>query len=188
MEKIDTFVRSYFPPGMTLKRQFRIGMFDVCVARWRMQSDIRLEIVNGRYPTPFHMGSKKRAEESSTSSIYIVADDDCLPIGRNFVKDGVEILYDHPEYGLLTATSVSDGSYRQLEYPNEVAELHAVGGIAFVRKGILTDFNDLGVAKTDESICSEMNRKGYKTGVMPNVKFNHLGAGYSLTVPGCWEA
>jgi hypothetical protein len=135
------------------------------------------------------ISAKKRAEEQSRSSIYVVADNDCLILGENFVQQGLDIMSRHPDYGLLAATSICDGDFAN-GYPREglaeVVPRHAVGGVAFVRKGILTEFRPCDVTQVDETICHEMKSKGYKTGSMPGLRFNHIGAGYSITNPVWW--
>jgi hypothetical protein len=63
----------------------------------------------------------------------------------------------------------------------DIEEAHSVGGIVFCRKGLLSEFNDLGADRVDESIYEETKRLGYKVGVLTRVRFNHLGCGFSLT-------
>jgi hypothetical protein len=167
----------------------RSGLTQAVLARWLLQKDCRLEEIFGEGPN-FHIESKKAAEENATSSIYVIADADCLILGKDFISKGVATLEAHPEYGLLSATSICDGLFPAgHEVPlADVIEMHAVGGIAFVRKGILTEFRECRADQVDGTICDEINRKGLKTGVMPHVRFNHLAAGYSLTSKGQWSA
>ncbi len=157
--------------------------------RWALQKDCHVEEIFGGSKN-FHMASKRAAENNSRSSIYVIADADCLILGRDFISKGVATLEARPEYGLLSATSISDGIFPAgCELPaSDVVEMHAVGGIAFVRKGILTEFRHCQANQVDGTICEEMVRKGFKTGVMPHVRFNHLGSGYSLTSKGQWSA
>jgi hypothetical protein len=121
----------------------------------------------------------------------VVADNDALILGPNFVQKGLEIMSRHPEYGLLAATSIGEGEFatgwqKWHTEDREVVPMHAVGCVSFVRKGILTEFNSCHPAQVDDTICSEMARKGYKTGSMPGLRFNHIGCGYSIASPGWW--
>jgi hypothetical protein len=164
----------------------RKGMQMSCIWRWKMQEDANVIYINPagiRNLGPFHIARKHAAERLTSSPIYVVADDDALPIGSSFVRDGVRILGEHPEYGMASARSISDGPI----YPNEEIVESQCGGIVFVKKGILLDFEECDADKVDDTICREMNRRGYKTGVMPSVRFNHLGAGYSITSKGYWN-
>jgi hypothetical protein len=187
---IDVFVRIHHTEMCCDKTGIRAGMSQAVLARWLLQKDCRLEEIFGE-GADFHIASKKAAELNATSSIYVIADADCLILGKDFISKGVATLESHPEYGLLSATSICDGLFpagHELPIMPDVIEMHAVGGIAFVRRGILTEFRDCRPDQVDGTICDEINRKGLKTGVMTHVRFNHLGAGYSLTSKGCWGA
>jgi len=156
----------------------------VCWKRWWLEPDCYLAPIKNDT-----IKAKAAAEKVANGPIYVVTDNDCLILGKNFVKRGIEVMERHSEFGLLAATSISDGDYPSgsdwLHEP-EVIEKHSVGGIAFVRKGILTEFNKCDPTRVDDTICSEMNRKGYKTGSMPAIRFNHIGAGYSISNPLWW--
>jgi hypothetical protein len=185
----DVFIRNYIPDNITgTIRHFRRAMETVCLDRWSIQAEamIYTEPINLTLPG---IKAKKYAEEKSITNIYISADDDCLIIGKDFVSAGLAIMEANPEYGILGATSISDGHFQTTVSGGMlVIPMHAVGGVVFVRKGILKEFPDCDADKVDDTICQEINRAGYKTGLMPGVKFNHLGAGYSITSKGNWSA
>lgn len=174
---IDIFILNF--DGENLLRR---AMSKVCWNRWAMESGCCL--IGLKDDT---IKSKKKAEHISRSSIYVIADNDCLILGERFVEKGLEIMGRHPEYGLLAATSICDGLYPNglLGNREEVVPSQA-GGVAFVRKGILTEFNLCQPDHVDDIICSEINRKGFKTGYMTGLRFNHIGAGYSITSPLWW--
>jgi len=164
--------------------QLRKKISEACCIRWHIESDCHFSSIGS-----FGIVGKRMAERLSRSSIYVVSDNDCLILGENFVQQGLDIMARHPDYGLLAATSICDGYFAN-GYPREglaeVVPRHAVGGVAFVRKGILTEFKPCDVTQVDETICHEMKLKGYKTGSMPGLRFNHIGAGYSITNPVWW--
>lgn len=186
----DVFVRVYEDPYHP--NNIRRGMAMAVLSRWALEPDIRVIVLsNFHFSTafdirivegPFHMGSKRAAERLAKSPIYVIADDDCLPVQRDFVASGLKAMSGKPDYGMMGAFNITDNN----EYDfNSGAE---PGGIVFVRKGILTDFEDRGPDKVDGSIADEMKRKHFRYGVSPNIRFNHLGSGYSLTSAGNWSA
>ena len=169
-----------FDAGKDLRRWLSLAVWE----RWFEEPNTRFIRIQENT-----IDAKRIAEQLSKSMIYVVADNDCLILGRDFILKGLSIMSRHPEYALLAATSISDGEYpngcERQDFP-EVIERHAVGGISFVRKGLLTEFNPCSTTQVDDTICSELFRKGYKTGSMPGMRFNHLGAGYSITSPMHW--
>jgi hypothetical protein len=175
-KRVDVFLRDYAPTPLRAK------IAEVTRYAWNTHPFANLIVIGPRNPEKYHIEAKQIAEELAHTPIYVVSDNDVLPIGKDFLSRGVAILEAHPDYGILSATSISDGHYpaRVLDSAAEVEQMHSVGGIVFVRKGILTEFNDCRPDEVDDVICSEMNRKGYRTGVMPSVRFNHLGCGYSI--------
>lgn len=164
-----------FDGGSPLRRR----MAEVCWERWRMEPDCQLFSIEEDT-----IKAKAMAESVATSPVYVVADNDCLILGEGFVQKGLGIMEKHPEYGLLAATSISDGDFPREGFEEVVSK--QAGGVAFVRKGILIEFKACTPDRVDDTICSEMYRKGYKTGYMPGLRFNHLGAGYSITNPNWW--
>lgn len=192
----DVFVRIYANDlDRSLKWKMRRGLIDATVARWKMFEGIRLTTIVAGADIPeknFHIVSKSCAERYAATSIYIVADDDCLPIGVDFVERGLALMEAWPKFGLISATSICDGHYPAGAGAalTDVVEEWSAGGVAFVRRGILTKFPPCTPDQVDETICNEIRRYGYKTGVMPEVSFNHLGAHYSVTSRdgGNWSA
>ncbi len=203
-EKVDVFVRVFAISDGSLRGDLRWGLTQAVIARWLMQKDINLTLLcagaiiriagaeSVSLPEEkFHMNSKREAERRAHMPIYVIADDDCFPLGSNFIHRGATILNEHEDYGLVSATSICDGAYPAGKggQTADIEEMHSVGGICFVRKGLLFQFNDLGANRVDESICSEVKRLGYKTGVLTRVRMNHIGSGFSLTGgPGNWLA
>ena len=203
-EKVDVFVRVFAISDGSLRGDLRWGLTQSTIARWLMQKDINLTLlcagaiirIEGAESVllseeKFHMNSKREAERRAHMPIYVIADDDCLPLGSNFIHRGATILNEQEDYGLVSATSICDGPYPEGRggQTADIEEMHSVGGICFVRKGLLSQFHDLGADRVDESICSEVKRLGYKTGVLTRVRMNHIGSGFSLTGgPGNWMA
>lgn len=160
----------------------RESMSHLCWNRWKIEQGIHIQMILDEA-----MEVKRKAEQISSSDIYVVTDNDCLILGKDFVKRGMEIMERHPECGLLAAANICEGDFR-IDWQNmpEVVERDIVGGVAFVRKGILTEFKSCTPPEVDRVICDEIRSKGYKTGIMPSVRFNHIGAGYSISNPNYW--
>lgn len=164
----------------------RTEMSYLCSERWEME-ECNFRGVRGVGSIKFHIDVKCYAEVYSVGDIYVVADDDCLILGVDFVKRGVEIMKKYPEYGLLAAANICEGDFRiNWQDMPEVVPCDIVGGVAFVRKGILKEFKPCTPPEVDRVICDEIRSRGYKTGVMPSVRFNHIGAGYSISNPNLW--
>ena len=195
-EKVDVFVRVFAISDGSLRGDLRWGLTQATIARWLMQKDINLTLlcagaiirIAGAESVllpeeKFHMESKREAEKRAHIPIYVIADDDCLPLGADFIRRGVRMLNQREDYGLVSATSICDGLYPSGKscHVEDIEEAHSVGGIVFCRKGLLSEFNDLGADRVDESIYEETKRLGYKVGVLTRVRFNHLGCGFSLT-------
>jgi hypothetical protein len=174
---IDVFIRHF-----TDCPDLRGLMYGLCSSVWESYPNRVTTMVEDKGQTDFHIRSKANAETLSETEIYVVTDDDCLPLGDDFIERGAAILQHHPEYGILTATSVCDGPFpsgKQLP-DTDVVEMHAVGGVSFVRKGILKKFDLCSPDQVDDCICTEVNRAGYLTGVMPHVRFIHVGMWRSI--------
>jgi len=192
MESIDCFVRIF--DDEDAPNMIRRGMTMAVVARWEMQKDVNLHFITNRkfstYPNQivippayFHIESKRIAEQEASTPIYIVADDDCLIIGEQFVKIGLALM-ENRDYGIIAAHNITEGPH-----PIEpIRECHSVGGVLFVRKGILSEFDRCSPQQVDGVIYDEMRSKGYRSGIAQGARFNHLGARYSLVTPGYWNA
>lgn len=200
---IDVFVRVF------VSDDIRRAFFDACFARWEMQKDARVYLLIGEMigpsphycgsvavpdiefsPDSFHIDSKRKAEELAQSEIYCVIDDDQLILGQDFIRKGVENLGNHPQYGMLSATSISDGIFPEgRTRPScDVVEMHAIGCPYFVRKGTLKEFPKGPKEQYDGILSKVVTDQGLKTGLMPYVRYNHLGAGYSKACPEHWSA
>lgn len=135
----------------------------------------------------YYFQSKRRqiAEATSTTSIYIVADDDMEPSRTEaklqWILDGVECLLAYPKFGILSplleATNLFpatvDGSPPYVD--NEVQEEHNVGGIRFCRKGIITEWPEQTRRGYDQEHCAAYQHHGYKVGYMKHLWANHPG-------------
>lgn len=132
-----------------------------------------------------------KAEELSTTDIYIFSDDDIIPSEINGVSRLVQCLKENPSYGMigmswkpnLTCEEMGKWCYRKES--EHLLEVDHVGGIMAIRKGILArNISDMkldyqnGIGD-DKIACDIIRKKGYKVGLYTGTYFHHLGQGKS---------
>jgi hypothetical protein len=133
-----------------------------------------------KVPHPFHVNSKKMAEDLAVSFIYCVMDDDQLPIADDFFEVGRATLDAHPEYGMLAGFPLEYGLHGQpyAHRTEDVIEAHSIGCPYFVRRGTLT-FPDGELRQYDGILSKVVTDQGLKTGFARKCVYNHLGYGFS---------
>jgi len=140
----------------------------------------------------FWVTSKQYAEDQAESPIYVVIDDDHLPIGRTWLEDGVSALEAHPEFSMLSSWSINGEvpANNTGTHDPDVFEVVNLGTPYFVRKGALRTLpaGDDGGAATYDGILSDHVRKQGRIGFLRRCRHNHLGCGYSQVVSGHWSA
>ena len=149
--------------------------------------------------TNFQVVRRLDADRSAQSDVYVCSDDDCFPEHEPFVKKAREIMEEYPQFGIISLWPNNSTLNRWTPEPEEAArvcvdgnvfeddkvmEHVSVGGIRFCRQGILKEWPEL-VGKTyDSQHCQALRDAGYRSGYFKDIKFNHLGRGYSTV----WEA
>jgi len=176
----------------------RLGFSIATVARWKMQKDVRVTTLvwsEGRWydfktddrsientpESPFATASLKLAEELAQSDPYIICNDDNLPYGQDFVSKGLGIMERNPEYGCVSGVVVNGEGYK-MDGP-EITEIHAVGGLVFLRKNLVTDFKPLEDAYWDGYRHAQVIAKGFKSGYARDLPYLHMGAHFSVANP-----
>ena len=133
-------------------------------------------------PEPYHINSKKYAEENATTDIYCVMDDDQLPLRDDFFSFGAAVLHTHPEYGMLAGFPLEYGlqgqPYAEMKHAM-IVDAHAIGCPYWVRKGTLKHFPNSAIHFYDGDLSKVVTDQGLKTGLMPAAVYNHLGYGFS---------
>jgi len=195
MSKTDVFIRVFS------SSELRLGFAIATVARWRMQKDCKvtmLECMDAEFwgetpwhsevrltnsPIPFATQSLQYAEEHANSDIYVICNDDNLPYGQDFVSKGLSIMDQYPDYGVISGVVVNgEGSEFEMNGP-EVKEIHAVGGLVFLRKGLVTEFPPLEDCFWDGERHKQVVEKGFKSGYSRNLPYLHMGAHFSVANP-----
>lgn len=130
---------------------------------------------------PFAASSLQLAEDQAQSDPYIICNDDNLPYGKDFVSKGLDIMARHPEYGVISGV-VTNG-HEPYDTENEVHEIHAVGGLVFIRKGLVTEFPPLEDCYWDLERHRQVTAKGFKSGYSHKLPYLHMGAHFSVANP-----
>ena len=188
---------------VTLREQ----MARLCLTRWQCEGGIDLHTITpytvkkAGYTAPFQLSRRKYAEESTRSDIYVVADDDCLIGSDPIVGMAVDIMQQNPLVGILALSERTGPPMVRANVPlsdlyqtDDLIESHAVGGVRFCRRGVVTDWppHDPDNPYQYDSIHGPAVKKaGYVSAYAKALQMNHIGAGYSITWRGAawrfWE-
>ena len=193
------------PPDwlVTLREQ----MARLCMTRWQCEEGIDLHAITpytvkkAGYTAPFQKSRRQYAETSTRSDIYVVADDDCLIGSDPIVGMAVDIMQQNPNVGILALSERTGPPMVRANVPlselyqtEDLIESHAVGGVRFCRKGVVTDWpaHDPDNPYQYDSIHGPAVKKaGYVSAYTKALQMNHIGAGYSITWRGAawrfWE-
>ena len=173
---IDVFLR-WYP-----RNPIRTLMANLVAERLSQYKGIRIDIVmTGDCGEPFHINSKKYAEEHAQSEIYCAMDDDQLPLSDLFFRIGEDALRNNPDYGMLAGFPLEYERHGQpyADRREQVIEAHSIGCPYFVRKGTLNHFPDSPIHMYDGDLSKVVTDQGLKTGFARYAIYNHLGYGFS---------
>lgn len=185
----DVFFCSINQPNST-----RFYIEKACLVRWEQESHANVFSMNPWMPEidcfvyEFQRERRILADRMAISNIYIVTDDDCMPLGTDFIARGLAVMEAHPEFGILAAMNYINAKdtepYTGKFIDDDVWECHAVGGIRFCRKGIIKDWPaSVSPGSYDCQHHEGLVAAGYKAGYMRRVQMNHLGYGLSTHWP-----
>jgi len=189
---VDCFIRVFS------SSELRLGFAIATVARWKMQKDVRVSVLRwidglnhefdchtydllNRPEDPFAAASLRKAESWAKSDPYIICNDDNLIYGQDFVSKGLAIMERNPEYGVVSGVVVNGDQYK-MDGP-EITEIHAVGGLVFLRKGLVTEFPALEDPYWDGERHKQVLAKGFKSGYARDLPYLHMGAQFSVANP-----
>lgn len=124
------------------------------------------------------------SEKMCLTPIYCHADDDCIPLGKDFLELALAIMESRPEYGIIAFNDhyMWEKEWKHLVPDPDVFDHHSVGGIYLIRRGILKPDQTL-FRWDDAAMCDQIIKKGYKVGRFRNIFFNHIGFGFSTCFP-----
>jgi len=164
------------------KDELRAAIAKPCLLMWQQMCYETLHIVippqsmSGR---EFQQWRRKAAEEMASGEFYILADDDCMPLGNRFLERCEALMQKYPEYAILGTED-----YCAPYGPDEIYETTTAGGINVIRKGIIEvpEYRE-GVTWDGSAQGQQIRAKGYKVGRMRDVRRNHYGDGLSTVWP-----
>lgn len=196
MKKTDVFIRVFS------STELRLGMAITTVARWKMQMDVRVAVlackdfdsawdwqkyaddvilIPNKEDMPFATKSLMLAEEFADSDPYIISNDDCLIYGSDFVRNGLHVMAQNSDFGCVSG-AVTNGDQFKIDGP-EITEIHAVGGLVFLRKGLVTEFPPLEDCFWDGERHKQVVAKGFRSGYTKMCPYLHIGANFSVANP-----
>jgi hypothetical protein len=176
---IDVFLCTY------AKDPIRKGMFDSVRARWeQMGCDLTIldGVALGFEGKEFQGIRRQIAEDNAEGEIYILAEDDCMPLGKGFIEHGLHLMGTYRDYAVISPT-VLNGVYEGPQYKPEgdLIRANGGGGINFTRHGYIPTKIE---GFFDEAMQGEwLSKRGWKSGYALELKMNHLGAHLSTLWP-----
>jgi len=178
---IDVFIRSYTPDAV------RKGLADACIARWQMEPDARVHVLESDTDELYATTTLRTfSERNATSDPYVFTDDDVMILGKDWLKIAENVLKE--PFGVLSTLSIVEGensAKAPFDLPDRAAyEMHAVGAPSIIRKGIFTDLPPMTIGNecgTLHKICLD---KGYRMGLIKGLRHSHLGHGLTIYEPG----
>jgi len=192
----DIFLRWW--PESDLRRL----LGEAVIARLALQTDGRVHVLAARESRPprrktatkaflerdnFQARSRIVADSMARSQVYVLIDDDHLPIGKDWIQRGVSTLLQNPDYAMLSAWSIN-GEVRDPGGEGDIFETQSAGTPCFVRKGTFEQVPYGPADSYDSKLSDHLRGTIGRIGFLRNVRFNHLGCGYSQVVAGHWGA
>lgn len=183
MAKLEVFVRTM--PQTTLRALMR----DLTLEAWMCYPGVVLDVIKGPLVSDaFQWESRVVAESRATGDFYVLADDDHMPLGEDWVEKVLGMRRAYPDYVMLSAMSTLTDERPPGWRDAELIHRPPAQGTPYIAtKGAIpwTDF--VGPANQQDQIVSEwIDAHGIQRGVMRDVRYLHLGYGYSQVQPNLW--
>lgn len=197
---MDNFlcVSSYYQLGIPEPlARYRYALANAAHARWQLHSDITTHVIT---PTlladisnrSFQRERRRFAELSSTTSIYLCSDDDCIlsaPPSAMLTQHIQRIFDAHPEFAILSALPrnatiqpwTPEGYVTQES--EDVLEVASAGGIRFMRRGAMGDWPPLadGESGYDRIQSDWLRARGMRVGYLRHIGMIHLAEGLEFS-------
>ncbi len=117
-------------------------------------------------------------EAASRGEIYSIADDDCLPSPKVRPEHIHGIFERHPEFGVLAMRNLLNPQFGWgMSEDGEIVECHSVGGIRFLRKGLLGSGTN--VSSGDDTEHATAIRP-WRSAYLKHYPMIHMGEWYSV--------
>jgi hypothetical protein len=153
---------------------FRYCAQNLCRSAWEMMPDIELIVLRGG-GREWQRNRRIQAEGLAAGEVYILADDDMLPIGDGWAKADPGAFAIASAYPLpATINRWTPLNYQPLE-----GEHVSVGGIRVCKRGAMQEWPEMDVETPgyDAIQCEWLRHKGHRVGYHPKLKAVHLGEG-----------
>jgi len=212
----DIFVRT------RTNNPIRLALATACLFRLRLLEKAMIHLIYARgFPLPdlrddrfhfrchealpdsYHVSSRKIAQLRAVGDVYVVIDDDCMPIGQDWLERGLEAMARHPQFMALASWSINGEIIEKkcaLPPPHpitynvdEIFEVESLGTPTFIRRFRPTgEMLPLTIPEGDlgqyDATLSGAYRQHGRIGMLRHVRHNHLGYGLSEVVPEWWLA
>ena len=183
--KIDVFFRTTNYQYNNNLDEIRNAMRLVCLHRWDCEP-VRMHDI---YDKGIKEG-REIAERQAQSDPYIFTDDDCLIVGKDWVKRAVEIMLANPQFKIVSTLSlVETENMARPSVDAPIYPMHMVGQPMLIRKGTCTNLPDMDF----NSECGVLHKmvldQGFQEGLFHpdlRIRHNHLGHGFSGTPVHFW--
>lgn len=177
------------------KDELRKAIAKPCLMMWQMiighlphiivPQGLLMSVSNpdGMSGKEFQQWRRAEAERLAQTPFYIIADDDCMPLGKNFLERCEDLMNRYPQYAILGTED-----YCAPFGPDEIYDTATAGGINVIRKGIIEvpPFN--GQTWDGCAQGEHVRAKGFKVGRMRDVRRNHFGDGLSTVWPDDYKS
>lgn len=166
------------------KDELRKAIAYPCLMMWSTMCKPQLiNPLDGMSGREFQSWRRKHAEELARTEFYIIADDDCMPLGKNFLQRCEDLMRRYPDYAVLGTED-----YCAPYGPEEIYETTTGGGINVIRKGVIEVPAFTGQIWDGSAQGQQVRAKGYKVGRMRDVRRNHYGDGLSTVWPDDYQS
>jgi hypothetical protein len=183
---------SVFFCTMDTKPNDRMLMSALCQERWNQESVRFHRITPGAVecrPIEFQRMRRIYAEQHADSSVYVVADDDCLLGKESPIAPMLALMEKYPEFGMLSLLPANAAinewtpEFYVPESDANVMEHVSVGGIRFCRKGVVKNWPAADGPGYDFLHSEAIRKAGFRAGYARSYKMNHIGEGFSTVWP-----
>jgi len=134
----------------------------------------------------FWTTSKRLAEDEASGPLYVLADDDHLPVEPastwpNWLAVGTGLWGQYQGFGLVSAMPTTQENPGPVEFEDvggyglRIVRVGCVGAPYFARKGALMDLPDSPIERQDAVMCDHLGSRGYLVGQCAGVRYNHTG-------------
>ena len=195
--KIDVFFRTtgYKPDFLGYVRK---AMRKVCFNRWQLEPVRIHTILNEGI-----RAGRQFSEDSALSDPYIFTDDDCLIVGKDWVKRAVEIMLANPQFKIVSTLSLvetenaarppSEWHYingpEHVPSPTAIYPMHMVGQPMLIRKGTCVNLPEMSFDQECAVLHKLVLDQGFEEGLFHpdlRIRHNHLGHGFSGSPVHFW--